>query len=293
MPETKTQVLSDRSFTITHTFRVPAAKVFAAYTDPKQVVHWWAPRGGTMTVERLEPRPGGTYRYVQRTADGRTMAFQGSYLEVKPVTRLVYTFQVEGQPNVVTTTVELAESAGTTTLTLTNEFPSKQAYDVAQQYGATAGAKMAMKQLAAFLEETPAGRSPLGNLGYTTLFVADQDKALTFYTKGLGFELVGDAPQPGGHRFIALNLPGQDQYVVLWPGKPGQSAALKGNLPGHLIFRVPDIDAAFAELKARGVPMEQAAPVKAAFASFVTVIDPDGNRLMVQQQNAQRPGGGA
>jgi catechol 2,3-dioxygenase-like lactoylglutathione lyase family enzyme len=159
------------------------------------------------------------------------------------------------------------------------------------QYGAEAGAKGAWSRLADLLagaaEPAP---SPAGQLAYSTIFVADQDRALAFYTKLLGFQLAGDAPQPGGHRFIAVNPPGQQQFLVLWPGTPGTSAAVKGNLPGHLILRVPDIDAAFAELKARGVPMEQAAPVKAPFASFVTVLDPDGNRIMVQQQAWRAPG---
>lgn len=146
-----TKPVSDRAFVLTHTFRSPAAKVFAAYTDPKQLPQWWAPKGG-LKVERMDVRVGGGYRYVQSTPDGRTMVFAGSYLEVRPVTRLVYTFHVEGQPGVpVTTTVELAESAGTTTLTLTTEFPSKEALAGAMQYGAVAGAKVALDHLAAFL----------------------------------------------------------------------------------------------------------------------------------------------
>jgi uncharacterized protein YndB with AHSA1/START domain len=100
----------------------------------------------------MEVRVGGGFRYVQTAPDGRTMAFLGSYLEVKPVTRLVYTFQMEGQPSPpVTTKVELAESAGTTTLTLTLEFASKEAHDMAAKYGAVAGAKAAMDNLAKFL----------------------------------------------------------------------------------------------------------------------------------------------
>jgi uncharacterized protein YndB with AHSA1/START domain len=151
MTTTKTNVLSDRAFSLTHTFRAPAAKVFAAYTDPKQLAQWWDPTGG-LQVERMEVRAGGGYRYVKRLPGGGTMAFIGSYLEVEPVTRLVYTFQVEGQPgSPVTTTVELAEAAGTTTLTLTTEFPSKQERDAAVQYGALGGAKAALLQLAAFL----------------------------------------------------------------------------------------------------------------------------------------------
>ncbi len=146
-----TKVVSDRAFTVTHTFRAPAARIFAAYTDPKQVPQWWDTKGGLL-VERMEVRVGGGYRYLKRLPDGTTMTFIGSYLEVKPVTRLVYTFQVEGKPgSPVTTTIELAEVAGATTLTLTTEFPSKQERDVAVQYGALAGAKAALNSLAAFL----------------------------------------------------------------------------------------------------------------------------------------------
>ncbi|MCA1812338.1 MAG: SRPBCC domain-containing protein [Halobacteriales archaeon] len=148
---TKTTKGSDRAFTLTHTFRAPAARIFAAYTDPKQVAQWWDPKGG-LRVERMDVRVGGGFRYVQRAPDGGTMAFVGSYLEVKPVTRLVYTFQMEGQPGApVTTTVDLAEAAGTTTLTLTLDFPSKEAHDAAMQYGAAAGAKIALDNLASFL----------------------------------------------------------------------------------------------------------------------------------------------
>ena len=152
MTQTKTKVLSDRAFALTHNIRAPAAKVYAAYTDPKQVAQWWDPKGG-LTVERMDVRVGGGYRYVKRSPDGNTMVFIGSFLEVNPVTRLVYTFQIEGQPGPpVTTTVELAEAAGITTLTLTTEFASKEERETAVQYGAQRGAKAAMVQLAKFVE---------------------------------------------------------------------------------------------------------------------------------------------
>jgi uncharacterized protein YndB with AHSA1/START domain len=154
---TTTKMLSDRSFAVTRTFRVPAARLFAAYTDPKQLAQWWAPWGGTFKVEAMDVRPGGKYRYVQSVPGRPTMAFVGSYLEVKPVTRLVYTFQVEGQPNVVTATVELAEANGTTKLTLTNDYGTKEAYDAAAKYGAVNGTKAALDALAKFLGETGQG----------------------------------------------------------------------------------------------------------------------------------------
>jgi uncharacterized protein YndB with AHSA1/START domain len=147
MPDTtQTRVLSDREFAIEHTFHAPAAKVFAAYTDPKMLPLWWAPPGGTIAVERMDVRPGGTYRFVQR-AYGQEMVFVGTYLEVKPVTRLVYTFAVEGQGNEVTATIELKERDGATHAVLTNRFASKEARDAMVKHGAEAGARAAWTQL--------------------------------------------------------------------------------------------------------------------------------------------------
>lgn len=290
MPAT-TKAISEREFILERTFKAPAARVFAAYTDPDQIAQWWVNPGWTMTIESMDVRPGGKWRFVQRNDAGKQVAFSGQYLEVKPVVRLVYTFEAEGQGPPLTAAVDLEERNGVTHLTLTNTCASKEVRDNMLQYGAAAGAKGAWDRLEKVTAgaPTPVG-SPAGRLAYTTFFVTDQDRALAFYTKVLGFQCQGDAPQPGGHRFIAVNPPGQDQYLVLWPGTPAKSTVAKGNVPGHVILRVDDIDRAFAELKARGARFEEQAPVKAPFASFVTVLDPDGNRLMIQQQAFRAPG---
>lgn len=146
-----TKVLSDREFAITHEFEAPAAKIFAAYTEPKHIVQWWAPKGGSIRVDRLDLRPGGAWRFVQRAADGQESVFHGSYLEVKPVTRLVYTFEIEGQPQKVTATIELRETAGKTHMTLTNLCETKERRDTMVKYGAVPGARMAMQNLAEYL----------------------------------------------------------------------------------------------------------------------------------------------
>lgn len=155
-PQPVARVLSDREFVLEHTFRAPASKVWAGYTDPKLVPKWWAPRGGSLRVETMDVRPGGAWRFVQRTPEGHEMAFHGTYLEVKPVTRLVYTFAMEGQPgNEIRATVELAEKDGVTHLVLTNLCVSKEARDAMLGYGAAAGAKAAWDQLAAALGALP------------------------------------------------------------------------------------------------------------------------------------------
>jgi uncharacterized protein YndB with AHSA1/START domain len=146
-----TKVLSDREFAITHEFDAPAAKVFGAYTDPKQVSKWWGPKGNTVRVETMDVRPGGAWRFVQRGPDGNDFATHGTYVEVKPVSRLVYTFQAPGMPQPVTTTVDLREAAGKTHMTLTIQANSKEERDQMVKYGAAAGAKAAAAWLAEYL----------------------------------------------------------------------------------------------------------------------------------------------
>ncbi len=146
------RVISDREFVLEHTFRAPAAKVFAAYTDPKLIAQWWAPRGGSLRVDIMDVRPGGKYRFVQRTPNGVEVVFTGEYREVRPVTRLVYTYMIEGQPGSgLTATVDLQEAEGATRLTLTNLCASKAARDAMVSYGAPAGAKVAWDGLADLL----------------------------------------------------------------------------------------------------------------------------------------------
>ena len=145
------KALSDREFAITHEFEAPAAKIFAAYTDPKQIPKWWGPRNASVRVETMDVRPGGAWRFVQRSPDGREFAAGGRYLEVKPVTRLVYTFEMEGQAQKVTTTVDLREAGGKTHATLTFLCESKEQMDTMLKFGAVAGAHAAFRQLAEYL----------------------------------------------------------------------------------------------------------------------------------------------
>ena len=146
-----TKALSDREIAITQEFDAPAAKVFAAYTDPKQIPKWWGPKGNGVRVEAMDVRPGGTWRFVQRGPDGGDFVSYGTYLEVKPVTRLVYTFQTEGMPQTVTTTIDLRESGGRTHMTLTLLAASKEMRDQMVKWGAAGGAKAAALQLAEYL----------------------------------------------------------------------------------------------------------------------------------------------
>jgi len=48
----------------------PRERVFDAYADPKKLVRWWGPTGFTMTLEEIDLRPGGHWRFVFHSPKG-------------------------------------------------------------------------------------------------------------------------------------------------------------------------------------------------------------------------------
>ncbi len=106
---------------------------------------------------------GGAYRYVFGKVGQPAMAFSGTYTEVVPAARLVFTQRFEpmasaGDAIVTATFVEgTGALAGTTALELHQLFPSKQALDGAVASGMEHGMRETFDQLDAVVAE-PARR---------------------------------------------------------------------------------------------------------------------------------------
>ncbi len=77
-------------------FDAPRELVFKSFTDPDLYVQWLEPRRLTMTLETFEPRNGGSWRYIQRDANGNEYAFHGVNHEVLSPERIIGTFEFEG-----------------------------------------------------------------------------------------------------------------------------------------------------------------------------------------------------
>jgi catechol 2,3-dioxygenase-like lactoylglutathione lyase family enzyme len=115
---------------------------------------------------------------------------------------------------------------------------------------------------------------------YVTVFVSDQDKALDFYTRCLGFRKRADYSGPEG-RFLTIALGEQGFEVLLWLGGAGQKQAASG--VGTLFIESDDLRKDFAELKARGVQFLEAEPETYPFGMRVTAMDPAGNPVALRQ----------
>jgi uncharacterized protein YndB with AHSA1/START domain len=120
---------SERETVVTRTIDAPARLVFEAWTKAELFRRWWVPKsyGLTLLACEMDVRAGGQYRLVFRHEDS-TMEFFGTYLEVTPPSRLVWTNE-EGDGGETVTTVTFEEKAGKTLLVVHDLYPSKEARD--------------------------------------------------------------------------------------------------------------------------------------------------------------------
>jgi catechol 2,3-dioxygenase-like lactoylglutathione lyase family enzyme len=107
--------------------------------------------------------------------------------------------------------------------------------------------------------------------------VSDVDRAKAFYADKAGFNADYDHTVSDEIRFVQLTPPGSACSIAI--GK-GITDAVPGSVVG-LQMVVPDIEAARAELLARGAEVSEIQDM--AWGRFVFFADPDGNKWAVQQ----------
>jgi uncharacterized protein YndB with AHSA1/START domain len=116
--------------------------VFRAYTDPALVARWWGTNDATTTVDVMEVKKGGIWRYIQRDADGNEYAFNGVYHDIAAPERLVYTFEFEGMPgHVLLETITFEAHGDKTTMTDQAIYQSVADRDGMIQSGMESGAQ--------------------------------------------------------------------------------------------------------------------------------------------------------
>jgi uncharacterized protein YndB with AHSA1/START domain len=151
VPNDRTRIIAERGkheVIVTRVYDAPRSLLFKAYTDAKLIPQWWGPERFKTTIDRMDAKPGGLWRYIQRDNTGATYSFHGVYHEVSP-DRIVCTFEFEGMPGHVSLdSVTFEEVGGKTRLVEKTVFQSIEDRDGMIKEGMEEGVYASMDRLA-------------------------------------------------------------------------------------------------------------------------------------------------
>jgi uncharacterized protein YndB with AHSA1/START domain len=148
---------SDRELTFTRVFNAPRRRVFDAWTKPEHLVRWYGCHSSSLIVCEVDLRVGGTYRFVARMTDGTEHALSGSYRDIAPPERLVFTQRFNDDPDKeALVAIQLDERNRKTTMTMTALYRSAEDRQAVLDIGVDRGTAEALERLAALLADQSA-----------------------------------------------------------------------------------------------------------------------------------------
>ena len=134
-------------------------------------------------------------------------------------------------------------------------------------------------------------------IGTAQLWVHDQEEALAFYTKKLGFEVRSDVtlPELGNFRWLAVGPAGQPDVAITLMAIPGPpvmdadtaeqvKALMAKGFAGTVFLTTDDCQASYEELRERGIEFTEA-PEERPYGIDSGFRDPSGNSFRLTQVN--------
>jgi uncharacterized protein YndB with AHSA1/START domain len=138
---------------ITRLLKAPRAKLWRAWTDPQLLKEWWCPKPWTTEVLAFDLRPGGAFHTFMKGPDGGISDNPGSFLDVVPQQRLVFTSMLVAgwRPNTpwmpFTAVITMADESGGTRYVATVMHPDQATSDKHEAMGFHEGWGTCIEQL--------------------------------------------------------------------------------------------------------------------------------------------------
>lgn len=127
--ETSITTPTDTEILVERIVDAPREVVWKAYTDPELIAQWLGPRNRTMTVEEMDVRQGGRYRFIHSLGDDH-FTFYGEYRAIEKPSAIEWTFNYDGAPSEQVDRTEFEElDGGRTRIVSTSTFVSKDDRD--------------------------------------------------------------------------------------------------------------------------------------------------------------------
>ena len=120
----KEQMTTLPALQMKRTFQAPREKVFRAWTDARELARWFAPSPDYSTVvPELDLRVGGRYVLEMHHKGGNVHKLTGTYREIAPPEKVVFTWSWESGPAALESvvTVEFRDLGSATEVCLTHE----------------------------------------------------------------------------------------------------------------------------------------------------------------------------
>ena len=112
---------------------------------------------------------------------------------------------------------------------------------------------------------------------FVSIPVADQNRALDFYTDKLGFTIITDQPFDEKQRWIELRIPKADTRVVLFTAE-GEEKRIGTFM--NMSYECDDMDDTYEKLRGRGVEFE-GPPQKQPWGTYAIFKDSEGNKFVL------------
>lgn len=93
---------ADRELRITRTFKAPIALMWEVWTNPEHIANWWGPNGFTNTIDTMDVKEGGEWKFTMHGPDGTNYPNRSIFKEIVPLKKIVYE---HFNPHFVTTVV--------------------------------------------------------------------------------------------------------------------------------------------------------------------------------------------
>lgn len=143
---------ADREIVATRVVDAPREHVFEMFTDRQHVARWWGPKGFTSTIDEMDVRPGGVWRFVMHGPDGIDYKNKIVYDEIARPERLVYTHTGGAQFQATATFTSYGEK---TVLAMRMLFESSRERDrVVKKFGAIEGLSQTLDRLEVYVGES-------------------------------------------------------------------------------------------------------------------------------------------
>jgi lactoylglutathione lyase len=111
------------------------------------------------------------------------------------------------------------------------------------------------------------------------VYVDDQQKAKTFWSEKVGFEVVANHPMGPNSFWLEVAPKGAESHLVIYP-----KTMMKGseNMKASIVFQCDDITSTYEKLKANGVEF-LGEPQEMQWGTFVQFKDEEGNEFLLKQ----------